>query len=219
MSRALVCMLLAFWLAAAPVVQAQPAVLGVVVQATRAQLGTGAASPGTSVFDGDRLTTESEGALRIRAGSALLYLAAQSGVTLRQTPGGPQAILNTGTLIVSTSLAGAIHIAAEGAILRAAANAPTVAQVRLLGPKEIHVIARRGALEFTFNGESEIIPEGASYRVVLDPPENMPTGQEPPVRTRKSGRYHIGFFFIIFGGVGWLTEWAIHEALESPDRP
>jgi hypothetical protein len=192
----------------------------VVVQAERAQLGGDiAAAPGTTVFDGDHLTTSSDGALRVRAGLALVYLGPESGATLRQTPEGAQAFLSRGSVVVSTSRAAAMGITADGAMLRAKADVPTIAQVRILGPKELYVVAQRGALEFTYNGESDVIPEGASYRVVLDPPANMPAAQPGSQDTKKSGRYRRGFLFLIFGVVGGVTIWLVHEAVESPARP
>jgi hypothetical protein len=194
--------------------------LGVVVQAERAQLGSNVpASPGTTIFDGDHLTTSMDGVLRVRSGQALMYLGSESGVTLRRTPEGAQALLNHGLLIVSTSRAAAISITADGAMLRPTADVPTIAQVRILGPKELYVVAQRGALEFTYNGESDVIPEGASYRVVLDPPGNMPAAQPGPQRTRRSGKYNRAFLFLIFGVTGIVTLWYIHEAWESPDKP
>lgn len=221
LSRTLVSIVLVFALVATPVLEARAAVVGVVVQANRAQLGGGASAAfaGTTIFDGDYLTTSPDGSLRMRAGSALVYLGPESGVTLKQAAGGAEAVLRRGLIVLSTPKAGTVGIIASGASLRPAADVPTIAQVRILGPKELHVVAQRGALQFSYNGESEVIPEGASYRVLLDPPANMPVPQQPPEQAHKAGKYRKAFLFLIFGVVGGVTVWGIHEALESPDRP
>ncbi len=224
MGRGIVCIVLAFGLALAPLAEAQPSALGVVVQATMAQLGTAAATPGATIFDGDALSTGTQGTLRLRAGSALLYLGSESGVTLRRTGSGAQAEMTGGTLVVSTSSAAAMGITANGATIRPVADGPAVAQVTLAGPKELYIFARRGALEFSYADESEVIPEGASYRVMLDPQEvvaQAPAGagvgaQAPPKNARRRRR---GFIFFLWGVTGAVTAWAVHEALESPDRP
>jgi hypothetical protein len=218
--RVILSVLLVSALVTAPVLEARAAVVGVVVQANRAQLGgAAAASVGTTIFDGDSLSTAADGSLRMRAGAALVYLGSESGVTLKQSAGGAEAVLNRGLIVLSAVKAGTVGILANGASLRPAADVPTIAQVRILGPKELHVVAERGAIQFTYNGESEVIPEGASYRVVLDPPANMPAAQQAPEPTKKSGKYRKGFLFLLFGIAGGATIWAVHEALESPDRP
>ena len=219
MHRFLTCLLLAALVFPASAAESRPAALGVVVQATKAQLGVSSVSPGTSVFDGDQLTTATQGMLQLRAGSALVYLGGESGIKLRRTPGGAQGVLTAGTVIISTSQARSLDIAAGGATLRPAADGRTVAQVTFLEPKKLHVIARRGALEFSYHGESEVIPEGASYLVVLDPLQDIPAAQQAPVPARSAGRVRKNFLFIIFFSVGWATQWALHEVFESPNRP
>jgi hypothetical protein len=48
--------------------------VGVVTLASVAQIGMASASVGTTIFDGDVLSTEQSGALRLRAGPAAAYL-------------------------------------------------------------------------------------------------------------------------------------------------
>ena len=111
-----------------------------------------------------------------------------------------------------------MEILANDAFIRPAADVPTVAQVTLVGPKELQITARRGALEFSYHSETESIAEGASYRIVLDradPPQR--SSQNQPIKDPRGNRK--GFWILIIGGIGWATEWAVHEALESPDRP
>jgi hypothetical protein len=220
MSRRVVASLLVFLLAGVSL-PGHVAPLGVVTEAANARLSAAAVSAGATVYDGDRLATDAQGALRLRSGAALLYLPGQSGVTLHSAAAGTQASLTAGTLVFSAAKAAAMEIHADEARIRPAKDEPTVAQVTMVGPKELRVFARRGALAFSYREETEMIPEGASYRVILDPPDTAETpAQRGPVSgPRKPGKYNKAFFFVIFGAVGATTVWAVHEAWESPDKP
>jgi hypothetical protein len=220
MRRRILAMTLAF-LVTGISLPAQPAgtsVLGVVTQATAAHFNASKVSVGATVYDGDRLSTESEGLLQFRGTGALLYLPGLSGVTLHGLANGTQAQLRAGSLVFSTSKAAAMEILADEAFIRPAADGPTVAQVTILGPKELEITARRGALEFSYRNETEKIAEGTACRILLDAPDAAarPLPQRGPVA---AGHENRSFKIIVIVAVSWITEWAVHEALESPDRP
>jgi hypothetical protein len=228
MNRALVALLLSAMLVNAPVVWARPAAMGVVLQASGAQLGSGGVSAGATVFDGDQFRTITDGALRLRIGTAQVHLGGGSVVTLRRAEYGTQAILLGGTMSVSAAPAAPVdrlavtptfNIAVNGAALRTVGGRLTVAQVRILGPKEFYVVVGRGALEFSYNGESEVIPEGSVYRAVLDPPRGLPAADQAPLSVHAAGRSRTRYKLFIIIPIAWATEWAIHEVFESPDRP
>jgi hypothetical protein len=73
-TQRLLAIAMALLLAGIPL-DAKPDVLGIIVGANGARLGAHSASEGTSVYDGDRLSTETGGALRLRSGTSMLYLA------------------------------------------------------------------------------------------------------------------------------------------------
>jgi len=220
MRRRILAITLAFFLVGIPL-PARPAgiaALGVVTQASAAYFNAARVSAGATVYDGDRLSTESEGLLQFRGAGSLLYLPGRSGVTLHRLLNGTQAHLRTGGLVFSSARASAMEILANDAFIRPAADVPTVAQVTLVGPKELQITARRGALEFSYHSETENIAEGASYRILLDPADPpLRSSQNQPIQ--EPGRRRKGFWILIIGGMGWATVWAAHEALESPDRP
>jgi hypothetical protein len=202
----------------------RPPVLGVVVEAYRAYLGSGAVSPGATVYDGDHFSTEKGGALRLRCNAALLDLAEKSVALVRHaedgTPGLEAGLLQ-GTLVFSTARPGDLEIEAREARIRPAGNGRTVAQVSVIGPKELHIYARRGAVLFSYRGESKTITEGESYEVILDPPED---GSEKKQTTPNAGRPPKAFL-LVAGGAGAAAAAVIvyekhkHEGMESPDRP
>jgi len=206
-------------LVSAPVVWAQPAAMGVVLLAVGAQQGSGGISAGATVFDGDQFRTIADGVLRLRIGAAQVHLEGGSAVTLRRAEYGTQAILLGGAMSVSAAPAAPVGIAVNGAALRTVGDRLTVAQVSILGPKEFYVVVRRGALEFSYNGESEVIPEGSMYRAVLDPPPGLPAANQAPLPVRAAGRSRAKYKLYIIIPIAWATEWAIHEVFESPNRP
>jgi hypothetical protein len=191
--------------------------LGVVTQATGAHFKAAKISAGATIYDGDGLSTEAEGALQFRGSAAVFYLPGSSGVTLHRLPMGIQAQLQTGTVVFSTARVVAMEILADGAFIRPLADGPTIAQVTIVGPKELQIRARRGALQFAYAGETEKIAEGGSYRIVLDPPEAAPPFPQriPTKAGRESKKYKI----IAIVAIGWATEWGFHEVFESPARP
>ncbi len=209
-------------------VPGNPSPLGVVTQATAANLGTGPVSVGASIYDGDHLSTDTDGALTIRGGAAMLYLARESRMTLRASAadsGGREAQLAAGTLVFSVSQAAALEILADNAGIRPTANTPTVGQITIVGPRTLDVYARQGALSFSYEDETEVIPEGKSYRVMLDPPDddsttttaNKPSAPDP--RQPASGRHRR--FLLILLGVGAAIGTIIRklDESESPDHP
>jgi hypothetical protein len=192
--------------------------LGVVTQASGAHFNAARVSAGATIYDGDGLSTDPDGALQFRAPDALLYLPGASAVTLRGVTNGNQAQLQLGTVVLSTAKAAAMEILADEALIRPAADGPTVAQVTVIGPKELQISVRRGALQFAYAGETEKLAEGVSYRVLLDEPAS-PSPPQPQHTPAKAGREGKKFKIIVIVLVSWATEWAIHEVFESPDRP
>jgi hypothetical protein len=226
MARGCVAIALACLLAGIPLPGATPP-LGIVTQSSKGHLSTADASAGATIYDGDKLSTDAGGTLRLRTGASLLYLASQTSVTLRRAATGALADLAGGSLVFSSAQTAAMEVHARDARIRAAENVPTVAQISVIGPKELRVTARRGALEVTYREETERISEGASYRVLLDPtPDEIPpalSGRgpsswpgKPPTPGGKTGK---GLLLVVAGGGAWLTGWALHEAFESPDTP
>lgn len=203
--------------------------LGQVLQAERAHVGTAIATAGATIFAGDRLSTDERGRLQVGMSGAQLYLLGDSTAALELSgEGAAAATLARGTVLFSSARAGGMELHVATAQIRAVGEGATIGQVTVVGPKELLVLCKRGALEFAVGAEAERIAEGASYRVLLDPPDppepaaaQGPAGagtkeQRPP---KKPGRRRRAFLFVFFGSVAAVTAIAVDEALESPDRP
>ena len=84
------------------------------------------------------------------------------------------------------------------------------------------VRSTRGTLACTVDGETRVIAEGEAYHVVMLPEGSAAQGPAgagrgsggSPVKAGKSKA-----IYYIAGAVGVITILALHEALESPDRP
>ncbi len=202
--------------------------LGTVIAAERAHVGEASASVGTTIYGGDRLSTEMRGSVQVRAGAARLLLLSSSAAIVNDNEGAPSAKLLLGTATFSTGNAHAFTLFASKAVVQPQADVPTIGQVTYINENELLVTARRGGLTVTVADETQIIPEGTSYRVYLDPaPEaaqgpagagsgkdqNEHKGREP----HRAGRSR--FLIVATGLTGVATYLALTEALESPARP
>jgi len=196
--------------------------LGTVVFAEHANVGTSTVSVGSTIFGGDRLVTSQNGSIQVRAGAARFLLSAQSSAILLQEEASPAAILTSGSATFSTANSNAFALHAFSATIRPNSNDPTIAQVTILGRNEFLVKSTRGALACDVDGETRVIPAGESYRVVIS--DTMAAADQGPTGNRGSGRPPVKAgrskaMYYIAGGVILVTIWALHEALESPDRP
>lgn len=207
-----------------------PAILGVVVDANRAHLSTNDVSVGTTVYDGDSLSTDSGGLLQLRSRAALLYVEQDSAAVLRSFAGvaeGAEAQLSRGKIVFSAARAAAVRIAVLGARVAPQSDAPTIAEVSITSPKELRIFARRGSVEFSYFEESELIPEGEICRVLLDPDDGSQPGSVKDVKKHRHKRFIV--IAIATGaavGAG-AAYWATHSGtgagpnsnVVSPDHP
>src|SRR6266851_5874026 len=204
-------------LLAAPLWGAPAAPLGVVTLAERAQISAVPTATGATVFDGDTLSTDTVGILRVRAGAAQFQLFTSSAAVVTRTSTGIRATLRAGTVAWSSANAGAIEMQASEARLRPQGKVPTQAQVTLLSPTELLVTARRGALEITVGEETQMVPEATSYRVLLSPPDPQGprgAGTKPAGHNKKKM-----ILVLVAAGSAPIIAWGLHELVESPDRP
>ncbi len=221
LSLGLVC---SAWGAATPSVPP----LGTVIAADRAHVGEAIADVGTTVYGGDRISTDLQGSVQVRAGAARLLLLSASAAIVNDGNGAPSAKLMTGTATFSTGNAHAFTLFASTAAIRPQSDVPTIGQVTRLNDKELLVAARRGALTVTVDDETQVVKEGESFRVLLDPdaaaaqqPAGAGSGSQGPRGSGggplKAGRSRFLIVATILTAAG--TGVAIYEAMESPSHP
>ena len=222
-SSRIIAALLSCTLLTTPVWAASSSSLGTVVYADRAHFGASVASVGATVFSGDRLSTEQSGSVQVRAGAARLLLSSASSATFSQDDASPAATLTFGSATFSTANSNAFALHVASAVIRPNTNQPTIGQVTLLNPKELIVKSARGSLSISVEDDVREIPEGAAYRIVLDP--NAADAQGPrgtgtkgyggsPMKAAKSR-----FVWFAVAATGVVTVITFREVFESPARP
>lgn len=204
-----------------------PAV-GVILIADRAQLSGVTAGAGATVFDGDRLSTDMKGSLRVRAGTAQLQLPGGSAATLKQTSSGVSAKLLGGTLAVSTAKGGEIELRASDARIRSRDGGAMHAEVTLVSAKEVLVTSRRGTLEIMVDEQTQVVPESTTYRVLIESPAKANGPERTQDRNRSRTRGASGamrsagrsrFILMAMTVSAAATILAVDETLESPANP
>lgn len=191
---------------------AQTPQTGVVLQSASARLNATDAAVGTTIFDGDRLETQEKGALSLRSGQVQLTLSEQSTVWMNHENLVLTPTLQRGTVTFRTENGEAVEIRADDVRVRPHSAVLTVGQVTLQDC-DVLVTARTQSLEVTAGKETKILEEGKTYRVVRKGACGAAQNHAPlsPINGR--------FFLLPIAIAVPITIWAVHEALESPDRP
>jgi len=222
-TKALLALLVSFSLLTTPLCAAPASSLGIVVYADRAQIGAAQASVGATLFAGDRLTTDQSGSVQVRTVAARLLLSSASSATFSQDDVTPAATLTFGSATFSTANSNSFALHVASAVIRPSTNRPTVGQVTVLNPKELIVKSTRGSLRVAVEDDVREIPEGAAYRIVLDPGPADPQGPRgaggsspgrPPIKAARSR-----FIWYAIGATAVITFLAVREVFESPERP
>lgn len=191
---------------------AQSVPAGVIQQTQSARLNQTDASGGTTLYDGDRLETQSKGIVNVRSNQILLTLTEDSLLWMNHDNGVLTPKLDRGTAIFRAETGDGIEMRADDVRVRPHAAVLTIAQVTI-DNCYIVVTARTQALDVSAGKETKVLEEGKSYRVTrLGPCGAAQT--HPPLAVGQS-RFYIGAAII----VGTVASLAASEALESPDRP
>ena len=222
-TKSFLALLVSISLLTTPVWAAPSSSLGTVVYADRAHVGAAQSSVGATVFSGDRLSTEQTGSVQVRAGAARLLLSSASSATFSQDDASPAATLTLGSATFSTANSNAFALHVASAVIRPNTNQPTIGQVTVVNPKELIVKSTRGSLTIAVEDDVREIPEGAAYRIVLDPNAADPQGPRgagtkgqggPPIKAAKSR-----FIWYAVAVTSAVTAVTFIEVFLSPTRP
>jgi hypothetical protein len=190
---------------------AQTSPIGAVTQSFGGHLNNTTASVGTTIYAGDRLSTEAAGTLTLRSGPVQLTLAEDSVMYMNQDGGSLSGMLERGSVAFRVESGGSLRIDAVDVRVRPQSPALAAGQLTLENCAVV-VTSRVQSLEVTAGKETKIVEEGKSYRVSIPGTcggrsSNVP---QPAVHGR---------FLAIPIAIGVITLVGVHEALESPDRP
>ncbi len=201
--------------------------MGLVTQATMAQLGDAKAMIGTTVYAGDAVETEQGGLLRLRVGTSQIYLLSSSAAVLSSGASNLSAKVIRGTVGISTTSADPVALELPEGILRPESGQPTYGQVTIVSPNEVVITAYSGSLVLDNDGELHTIPAGKSYRVTMDLEASNTTAQDAagaetdskhhPMRAAR--HRHLAFDAAMLAG-GGIGAYFLYEHLTiSPDAP
>ena len=215
-----------------PVAGATEKPLGTVTQSAAARLDSAAAVVGATVYPGDTLDTDSAGSIRLRAGTAQLYLMSASSSRLEESPTGIHAALVQGTAGFASGVSDVVELNVLGAAVRSRSGEASHGRVSIVGKNEFVVTSFRGPFDVSIDGDSHTIEDGQSYRVTIvdaqdqggqqqaPQPEikNQGSGTIPAVRNRKKLLLVMIYSAIAAGAIigGYFI---YHELDESPAAP
>ena len=166
------------------------------------------ASVGTTIYDGDKLSTETAGSITLSAGPTQLTLAGDSVVLVNHDGAVLSATLQRGSVAFRVENGGALKINAVDVRIRPQSSALTAGQVTLENCAVV-VTSRVQSLEVTAGKETKIVEEGKSYRVSL----------EGACKNRLPAPAIQGRFLAIPIAIGIGIIIGVQKGLESPDRP
>jgi hypothetical protein len=196
-----------------------------VTLAEHAHVGDAVLSAGSTIYPGDRMSTDSDGTLRVHLPALTLQLNERTILSVRppDKDDDVEADLAAGTLVFSAAQTGRIVVMADRAMIRPATAVPTIAQIRVVSPRELRVYAQRGPVEFFYRGESEVIASGTACRLLLDPSAHevamaAESAGATPDR-KKTGHDRAAFLVLAVGtATGIAIPLVIHDK-ESQDNP
>jgi hypothetical protein len=189
--------------------------IGTVIAAENAHAGLDATYNGATIYDGDRLVTQDGGTMRVRLGTGQIMLHQNTSAQVHSIANGFSAVLDAGTVSVSSAEGQTFQLLASGATIRPASMHPTVAQISIISPTEVILISTRGALQITMGDEVKTMEAGTSYKLEVEAePEDPAQNQHPPIA---GGKNH--FILIAIAAIGVATGIAIWRALVSPVAP
>ncbi|MGA2098259.1 MAG: hypothetical protein ABSH39_18310 [Candidatus Acidiferrum sp.] len=213
MSRCILAVALSFFLSGAlPTQTTQTAPASVVLQTNAAKVNAVDAAAGSTVFDGDRLETQSKGMLSLRSGEIQFTLPEESTLWMNHEGLNATPRLQRGTVVFRAENGVGVEIIADDVRVRPHFPVLTVGQVTL---EECYVIvtARTQSLDVTAGKETKNLEEGKSVRVARAGVCGAAINQ--PVAAVGQSR----FFILPVAAAVAIGILVLHKGLESPDRP
>ncbi len=198
----------------APAAGARSAPIGSIVQATHDKGAVDTSLEGTTIFDGDNLTTGSTNTLMARLSGPQMYLGSNSGVVLRGIANGFSATLTSGMMAASAGKGQTFQLVADGLTVEPLNAVPTVARMTLLSATALELTAEKGTLKVSMGDETDTVEEGKSYRFEIETEPALAEPQGPPIA---AGRNRFKKVLIII--LAATTAIIVWRATVSPSAP
>jgi hypothetical protein len=144
--------------------------LGILTRAYQAHVDE--ALPGLSIFEGEELSTDREGRIGARVGHSTLNLSGNTEAAIFHITDGIHVDLTRGAVYFTGGLAEVAEIHVGEALMRTVGKPSAQASVTLLLPSVLQVTALKGGVDFTYREEYRYLPQGQTYRIYLDAPDD-----------------------------------------------
>jgi hypothetical protein len=203
-------------LAVIPAVAGPVAPMGVVTGSQgAANVGRVAALDGTSIYDGDILTTGVNGALRIRIGDGQLLLAGNTAVTIHKTEAGVTATLTAGTVRFAIVPGSSFDVRTLNVVdVNTKDGKPANGTLSIVSPTSFQVGSSKGDLNVSVNGIDSTVAESKTYQVNLDDDaQSGGSGGSPHGAGKSKG------LWLIIGAIAAGTAVGLIFAFQSPSKP
>jgi hypothetical protein len=175
--------ILALTFASIPALSAPNASLGVVTGSDHASVSQVAAIDGTSVYDGDIISTQPTGSMRLRMGNSQIVLAGNTTVALHKSDAGVYVTLVQGVVRFSMVPGSPMEVRAlDSIVVRAKGENAAIGQLTLVSPKEFQIGSSKGDLAVTVDGTEHDVAESQAYRVSLEEPSSGSGATNPAGR-------------------------------------
>ncbi len=214
--------------------------LGIVGNATSARIGNSTVTEGATVYSGDALSTDENGALLVRVGALSVELQSDSSAHIYRAPYGAILELDKGSVVYSTP-GGAqnVVIVASDVRVTPSPSRPDFGRVTIDDPCNVSVQSQHGEADVRVGSESRTVEEGKAYRVHAENSLSYrkylsPDASDyhdyhdhsPCAAPYQNARGHAPvaagqsrFLYVAIGATAAITTFGVIKALESPSRP
>lgn len=194
--------------------RARPAPIGWVLQSTHDRGTIDSESEGTTIYDGDPLSTADGSALLARLGGPQMFLNANSAVVVHSITRGFAANLSSGTVTANAGQGQTFQLLADGFTVQPLGEVPAIARMTLLNATQIELTSERGTLKVSMGDQTDTVEAGTSYRLEVETEAEPGPAQNGPVFAGKNRFKKIAIIVLI-----GATSIAVWRALVSPDKP
>jgi hypothetical protein len=213
--KILAMLVLAAGMASVPAIAATSAPMGIVTSAQRALVGHVAAVDGTSIYDGDTLTTAPNGAIRLQFGGSQMVLTGATTVSLSKTDAGVVATVVNGSVRFASVPGSLLEVRTlKSVVIGAKGDQPAVGELTVTGPASFQIGSTKGSLDVAVNGVEHTVDASTAYNVSLEGDSSDNGGQKSPKAAGTSGGIWIAVAAIAAG-----TGVALWLAFRSPSKP
>jgi hypothetical protein len=199
--------------------------VGHVVQATAAEVDQAKLTVGTTLYNGDTITTDTTGSMLASVRSSQLAMSSSSQDALEECTDQLHVLVYYGTTDFTASAADHVEFLIAQGIVKPLDGQSASGRISVVSEREAVVSAKQGSLVVDDDGKKTTIPEGQSYRITLggDPHDYAPApgcgGGEENTKMIHPGQRNLLFDLIIAGGAAGAgyALWQLNTV--SPSKP